>query len=237
MKRTIIALGAIALALALAGGAWAGKHYIITSSSQVKNGSLSLADLSHGARNALNSKRGAVGPQGAQGPKGDTGPPGPKGDPGQKAPAPTYGIAQVLVSRGGGAAVPWATYSTSLGSPVGDTTSGTFRFTCSAVNAPCVLSAKAYTTDGGTVTLYPRILIYKSDINTGQVSGECEYADGTDNNGGQATLTQTAAPIDLGIGGSLDCGSSQPYPPNGVASEIDVPAGYYDVFSTFTFSK
>jgi hypothetical protein len=79
MKRTIIALGAIALALALAGGAWAGKRYIITSSSQVKNGSLSVADLSHGARNALKGRRGPAGPQG---PKGDTGPQGPKGDTG-----------------------------------------------------------------------------------------------------------------------------------------------------------
>jgi len=89
MKRTIIALGAIALGLALAGGAWAGKHYIITSSSQVKNGSLSAADLSHGARNALKGRRGPRGPQGAtgaQGPKGDTGaqgPKGPQGDPGK----------------------------------------------------------------------------------------------------------------------------------------------------------
>ena len=258
MKRTIIALGTIALTLALAGGAFAGKKYLITSSSQVKNGaltgadirnhSLSLGDLTKGTMHTLeaNGPRGPKGDTGAQGPKGDTGSQGPqgpqgpkgdKGDPGQKAPAPTYGIAQVLVSRGGNTAVPWATYSTSLGSPVGDTTSGTFRFTCSTTNAPCVLSAQAYTTDSGTVKLYPRILIYKSDINTGQVSGECEYADGTDNNGGQATLTQTAAPITLGIGGSLDCGSSQTYPPNGVASEIDVPAGYYDVFSTFTFSK
>ena len=264
MKRTILALGAIAIALALAGGAWAGKKYIITSSSQVKPGSLTgvniknhsltLKDFSQGAVGAfvppggtgargprgLKGDTGATGPQGLQGlqgPKGDTGAQGPKGDPGKNAPAPTYGIAQVFVSRGGKPAVPWATYSTSLGSPVGDTASGTFRFTCSTVNAPCVVSAQAYTTDSGTVTLYPRILIYKSDINTGQVSGQCEYADGTDNNGGQATLTQTAAPITLGIGGTLDCGSSQAYPPNGVASEIDVPAGYYDVFSTFTFSK
>jgi len=89
MKRTIIALGAIALALALAGGAWAGKHYIITSSSQVKNGSLSLADLSHGARNALKGQRGRNGAQGAQGPKGDTGaqgPAGPQGPPGAPGP-------------------------------------------------------------------------------------------------------------------------------------------------------
>ncbi|HEU5216197.1 MAG TPA: hypothetical protein VFU30_11710 [Gaiellaceae bacterium] len=270
MKRTILALGAIALALALAGGAWAGKRYIITSSSQVKPGSLTggdiknhsltLKDLSRGAAGAF-VPPGGTGTRGPRGPKGDTGatgaqgptgatgaqgptgatgaqgPKGDKGDPGKNAPAPTYGIAQVLVSRGGHAAVPWATYSTSLGSPVGDTASGTFRFTCSTANAPCVLSAQAYTTDSGTVTLYPRILIYKSDINTGQVSGQCEYVDGTDNNGGQATLTQTSAPITLGIGGTLDCGSSQAYPPNGVASEIEVPAGYYDVFSTFTFTK
>jgi hypothetical protein len=83
MNRTIIALGAIALALALTGGAWAGKHYIIASSSQVKNGSLSVADLSHGARNALKGDRGRVGPQG---PKGDTGEQGPKGDTGAQGP-------------------------------------------------------------------------------------------------------------------------------------------------------
>jgi hypothetical protein len=101
MNRTILALGVIALALALAGGAWAGKHYVITSSSQVKNGaltgadlknhSLGLADLSEGAHAALKGTRGpagptgatgatgATGPQGLQGPKGDTGPQGPKG--------------------------------------------------------------------------------------------------------------------------------------------------------------
>lgn len=64
MKRTIVALGAIALALALAGGAWAGKKYIITSSSQVKPHSISYNNLSGGAQHRL---------RGAQGPKGDTG--------------------------------------------------------------------------------------------------------------------------------------------------------------------
>ena len=81
MQRTIIALGAIALTLALAGGALAGKKYLITSSSQVKNGSLALPDLSKGARNALKGERG---PAGRQGPKGDTGGQGPKGDKGDK---------------------------------------------------------------------------------------------------------------------------------------------------------
>ena len=86
MKRTIIALGTIALALALAGGALAGKKYLITSSTQVKNGSLSMKDLSKGARNALKGKRG---PAGQQGPKGDTGTQGPKGDTGPPgAPGP-----------------------------------------------------------------------------------------------------------------------------------------------------
>ena len=82
MNRTIIALGAIALALALAGGAWAGKHYMITSSSQVKNGSLSSKDLSKKARKSLKGNRGPRGATGAQGPKGDTGPQGPPGAPG-----------------------------------------------------------------------------------------------------------------------------------------------------------
>ena len=68
MKRTIIALGAIALALALAGGAWAGKRYLITSSSQVKPGSLTgqniknhslgLNELSTKAKAGLKGERG-----------------------------------------------------------------------------------------------------------------------------------------------------------------------------------
>ena len=86
MNRTIIALGAIALALALAGGAWAGKHYMITSSSQVKNGSLVASDLSKGARKSLKGNRGPKGATGAQGPQGDTGAQGPKGDPGAQGP-------------------------------------------------------------------------------------------------------------------------------------------------------
>jgi hypothetical protein len=98
MNRTILALGAIALALALAGGAWAGNKYLITSASQVqpgsltgeniKNHSLGLADLSRGAHAAL---KGARGPAGAQGPKGDTGAQGPKGATGPQGPAGPQG--------------------------------------------------------------------------------------------------------------------------------------------------
>jgi hypothetical protein len=49
-------------------------------------------------------------------------------------------------------------------------------------------------------------------------------------------------PLNMGIGGTLDCGSTQPYPPDGVTTEIWVPAGsngtktaYYDVSATFGF--
>jgi Collagen triple helix repeat (20 copies) len=98
MKRTIFVLGALALTLALAGGAWAGNKYLITSASQVKPGSLTgenirnhslgLADLSKGAHAAL---KGARGPAGAPGRKGDTGAQGPKGDTGPQGPAGAQG--------------------------------------------------------------------------------------------------------------------------------------------------
>lgn len=108
MKRSLFALGALALALALAGGAWAGGKFVITSSHQVKPGvltggniknhSLGFADLSSGARDQLRGARGdrgpaglsgpagapgATGATGAQGPKGDMGPQGPQGQAGQ----------------------------------------------------------------------------------------------------------------------------------------------------------
>jgi hypothetical protein len=97
MTRTIIALGAIALALALAGGAWAGKRYLITSSSQVKNGALSGADIKNHSLTARDispsvlgafvpPSQGSTGPAGPQGPKGDAGPQGPMGATGPRGP-------------------------------------------------------------------------------------------------------------------------------------------------------
>lgn len=197
--------------------------------------------------NGAKGDTGATGAIGPQGPKGDTGatgatgeqgPIGPQGEPGIPAPTPQYAEGAVLVSRGGAPAAIWATDSTALGSPLpglGDTASGTFRFTCSAVKAPCVVTLQAAATEAG-VSVYPRILIYKSDINSGQVFGQCEYGDGADNNGSYEPVGNgTLDPLTVGIGGTLDCGSDQVYPTNGVASEIDVPAGYYDVFTTFYF--
>ncbi len=63
MKRTLIVLGAFALGLAIAAGAWAGDKYIITSPSQVAHGALNgyniadgtlgLTDLSNHANSVL----------------------------------------------------------------------------------------------------------------------------------------------------------------------------------------
>ena len=38
-------------------------------------------------------------------------------------------------------------------------------------------------------------------------------------------------PLNMGIGGTLDCGSGQPLSPYGVVTEIWVPEGFYDVAS------
>lgn len=184
-----------------------------------------------------------AGPAGPQGPKGDTGaastvvgPQGPKGDAGAKgddgadgqdAPAPAYGVELVKVSRGGAAATTWASYSTPIVDVIGGTTGGSFRFTCSAAKAPCVVSVQAYSTDAGT-QVYPRLLIQKSSIDTGAPVGLCEYADGDDNDGGSQAVGTTPTDLNLGIGGSLDCGSDQVRPDSGVVTSIKVPAGYYD---------
>ena len=145
------------------------------------------------------------------------------------------------MSRGGAAPATWATYSTDLGSPVGDTAGGSFRFTCSTAKAPCTVGLDAYTVGTKTVKMYPRVLIYRQDYDNFGPSTECEYADGTNNNSGQQTLTGSAATTPLGIGGSLDCNSGQtalPDPTNGGLMPVDsitVPAGFYDVWTTLSF--
>ena len=184
---------------------------------------------------------GATGPQGSKGDQGDTGDRGPQGP----AWAPEYGVANVRVDRGSGLGI-WATYSTTVGSPVGDSTGGSFRFTCSDAQAPCKVSATADVLSGstGAAHVYPRLLIQTESLSGGPQS-YCEYADGADNSNSldaidrvpTSTSPSTFPVLDLGIGGSLDCGASQPYPAGGVVQEIWVPAGYYDVFSTFVFAS
>ena len=182
--------------------------------------------------------KGDPGTPGVNGTNGTNGTDGKDGKDGVDAQALPYGIALVNVSRGGAAATTWATYSTTIGSPVGDTASGTFRMSCSAAKAPCVITVQAYSTTSG-IKVYPRLDISRQDTNNAP-TGNCEYADGVDNNNNSIAVGNGVANVTnvpLGIGGTLDCGSAQTYPTNGIASEIDVPAGFYDIAATFTFSK
>ena len=77
-----------------------------------------------------------------------------------------YGVAAIEVTKGGGAPVPHAAYSISLGSPVADTTGGVFRMTCAAAEAPCTIAVKAAalsdTEIGGTVRFIPRVLVMRA---------------------------------------------------------------------------
>jgi hypothetical protein len=56
----------------------------------------------------------------------------------------------------------------------------------------------------------------------------------------QDAVTPLRTPLSMGIGGSLDCGSAQPYTPE--VTEIWVPAAtatddaFYDVAATFAFN-
>ena len=75
MRRTIVWAALLALAVVATGTtSYAASKYVITSSKQVKNGSLSTADLSKASRQQL---RGTAGAKGAQGPVGPVGPAGP----------------------------------------------------------------------------------------------------------------------------------------------------------------
>jgi hypothetical protein len=84
--KVIAAIAALFGVLAITSGAFAAQHYMISSSGQIKNGTVRLADLAPGARKALHGKKGHVGPAGPQGPKGEAGPQGPKGNAGPQGP-------------------------------------------------------------------------------------------------------------------------------------------------------
>ena len=130
------------------------------------------------------------------------------------------------------------------------------------MNAPCKVSvASAFLASGGAVNVYPRVLIMRQDFVNAGPSSYCEYGDGT----GPAaaffgpvpaqapSATPAPTPLTLNIGGSGDCGpnstsNSSSYPANtfasvgaggaaGAVAQIIVPAGYYDVHTTFTFIK
>ncbi len=148
------------------------------------------------------------------------------------------------MTRGGSAAT-WAVYSTELGSPVGDTTGGTFRFTCTTAQAPCFVAVKAaaLSDSGGTVSFYPRLLLERTGTPPGTLEPTlyCEYADGA-SGAGLKTLTKqpkSATPnyeaLDVNIGGTADCLPGSPA--GGDVARIEVPAGFYNVNASFSFRK
>ena len=184
------------------------------------------------------------------GPKGDKGDTGATGAPGQNAATPEYGVVNVFVDRGNGPSR-FATYSATLGSPAGTTTGGDFRFTCTPAQAPCKISygAAVISTQSGNAAVHPRLLIHKqADLAAAPITF-CEYADGANNNAGLAQIPRVPSfqdavsamqtPLGMGIGGSLDCGSTQPF--TAEVTEIWVPAAsavdsaFYDVAATFAF--
>ena len=139
-----------------------------------------------------------------------------------------------------------------MGSPIGTTTGGDFRFTCAANQVPCKVSiAAAVLSDTtGSARVYARVLIYKEVAGADQAF--CEYADGADNNGTSAEISHVRMdtsvvsinhPLDMGIGSSLDCKAGQLKPTNGVVQDIWVPNdptgpngnASYDVSTTFAF--
>jgi Collagen triple helix repeat (20 copies) len=207
----------------------------------------------------LKGARGAPGPAGPQGPAGvagapgpagKQGPAGPQGPPGTPAPSPEYAVVTVFVDRGSGP-TPWARYSVALGSPAGTTTGGDFRFTCTPAQALCKISfgAAVISDQAGNALIHPRLLIYRQADLVDDPIKFCEYADGANNNAGldpiprvptlAAAVTAMQTPLSMGIGGSLDCGSGQPYTPE--VTEIWVTAAsasdsaFYDVAATFAF--
>jgi hypothetical protein len=94
----------------------------------------------------------------------------------------------------------------------------------------------------GDAAVHPRLLIHKDQA---APIVFCEYADGANNNAGLDTIPRVASLTDailpmrtalnMGVGSSLDCGSAQTLPADGVVTDIEVPQGFYDVAATFAF--
>jgi len=258
----VVAVGTVASLASASGSVTPGVHHGVitvcieppTKGNPATSGDLNLV---HCGRKKLTwnirgpkGPKGAAGAQGPPGPKGATGPAGPPGTP---AATPEYGVASVFVDRGNGP-TRYATVSATLGSPVGTTAGGSFRFSCSAAQAPCKITYGAAiisTSSTNNAAVHPRLLIHKED-SAGASITFCEYADGANNNAGldviprvptlAAAVTAMQTPLDMGIGSTLDCGSSQTW--SNPVTEIDVPASlvnpgataFYDVSATFAFS-
>jgi hypothetical protein len=100
LRRSLTIVAAIGVVLALSTGAIAGRKYLITSSSQIKPGSISYANLSAAAKKRLAGKAGATGAPGANGANGATGAQGPAGPAGPQGAAGSTGAAGAQGPKG-----------------------------------------------------------------------------------------------------------------------------------------
>jgi hypothetical protein len=136
----------------------------------------------------------------------------------------------------------WGLFSTEIGSPVGDWTGGTFRFTCTVAHVTCTVTIRAWVisdTSTDEALFHPRILLYRGG-DPGSIEPElyCEFGDGP-----FQLIPREPFPADdplvprpdllVDIGGSADCNGP---PAAGEVTEIVVPTGNYDVFATFGFA-
>jgi len=79
LKKLTIAVALAFVVAAASGSAFAAHKYLVTSSSQIKPGTISLANLSPAARRALTGHTSTTGTSGPQGPAGKDGAPGAPG--------------------------------------------------------------------------------------------------------------------------------------------------------------
>ena len=196
LKKGITLIAALVAVLAVTSGAFAAaNHYLITSSSQIKDGAVSASDLSPAVRKALQGRNlGAAGPQGlagAQGPKGDTGatgaqgPHGPAGVSGYEVrtwryskvdPESDSGPGYVGVGGGAIATVACSTGKVALG--------GGYRFTSEGDNG---FNSQALSDGSGVIASFPGRMDWntttvKPNNNTGwivQVNDKVNLADMT----------------------------------------------------------
>ena len=180
-----------------------------TKGNRTTSGDLNLLVCLKGARRISWNIRGPRGPSrssgagrgaGAQAPQGRRAPRGQQGRPEVLQVPLRCQLDTVLTRSTRRPAVPLlrpgGVYSTALGSPVADTTGGTFRFTCSAAQAPCFVAVKAAALQdsGGTVSLNPRLLLDRTGTPPGapEPTLYCEYADGA--GGGTGLKKSTKQP-------------------------------------------
>lgn len=90
-KKIGAALLVLVAVLAVTAGAYGAEKYVITSSSQIKDGAVGANDLSAGAKDSLQGDRGPRGAKGADGSAGANGPAGPQGPVGAAGPKGAQG--------------------------------------------------------------------------------------------------------------------------------------------------